>query len=51
MKLWGTETGQCIKRSSNGKNPYVIRFHPEADGKNMLLAGMSDKKIIHKLLI
>ena len=30
MKLWGTETGQCIKRSSNGKTPYVIRFHPEA---------------------
>lgn len=31
MKLWDTETGQCIKRFSNGKIPYVIRFHPDPD--------------------
>lgn len=23
MKLWDTETGQCIKRFSNGKTPYI----------------------------
>lgn len=46
MKLWDTETGQCLKRFSNGKIPYVIRFHPDEDKQNIFLAGMSDKKII-----
>ena len=46
MKLWDTETGQCIKRFSNGKIPYVIKFHPDDDKQNIFLAGMSDKKII-----
>lgn len=46
MKLWDTETGQCIKRFSNGKIPYVVRFHPDEDKQHIFLAGMSDKKII-----
>jgi len=46
MKLWDTETGQCVKRFSNGKIPYVIRFHPDQDKQHIFLAGMSDKKII-----
>lgn len=46
IKLWDTETGQCIKRFSNGKIPYVIKFHPDEDKQNIFLAGMSDKKII-----
>jgi hypothetical protein len=46
MKLWDTETGQCIKRFGNGKIPYVVRFHPDQDKQNVFLAGMSDKKII-----
>jgi len=46
MKLWDTETGQCLKRFSNGKIPYVIRFHPDEDKQHIFLAGMSDKKII-----
>lgn len=46
MKLWDTETGQCIKRFSNGKTPYVIKFHPDEDKQNIFMAGMSDKKII-----
>jgi WD40 repeat protein len=46
MKLWDTETGQCIKRFGNGKIPYVVRFHPDADKQHIFLAGMSDKKII-----
>ncbi|KAJ6574635.1 pre-mRNA splicing factor [Mycena capillaripes] len=46
MKLWDTETGQCLKRFSNGKIPHVIRFHPDEDKQNVFLAGMSDKKII-----
>lgn len=46
MKLWDTETGQCIKAFSNGKTPYVLRFHPDDDKQHIFLAGMSDKKII-----
>jgi pre-mRNA-processing factor 17 len=46
MKLWDTETGQCIKRFGNGKIPYVVRFHPDEDKQHIFLAGMSDKKII-----
>ena len=46
MKLWDTETGQCLQRFSNGKIPYVIRFHPDEDKQHIFLAGMSDKKII-----
>jgi hypothetical protein len=46
MKLWDTETGQCLKRFSNGKIPYVVRFHPDVDKQHIFLAGMSDKKII-----
>lgn len=46
MKLWDTETGQCIKAFSNGKIPYVVRFHPDEDKQHIFLAGMSDKKII-----
>ncbi|KIJ68705.1 hypothetical protein HYDPIDRAFT_106945 [Hydnomerulius pinastri MD-312] len=46
MKLWDTETGQCLKRFSNGKTPYVVRFHPDEDKQHVFLAGMSDKKII-----
>ncbi|CAK5279919.1 unnamed protein product [Mycena citricolor] len=46
MKLWDTETGQCLKRFSNGKIPHVIRFHPDQDKQHIFLAGMSDKKII-----
>lgn len=46
MKLWDTETGQCLKAFSNGKIPHCIRFHPDEDKQNIFLAGMSDKKII-----
>lgn len=51
MKLWDTETGQCLKRFSNGKIPYVIRFHPDQDKQHIFLAGMSDKKIVQVCLI
>jgi len=46
MKLWDTETGQCLQRFNNGKIPYVVRFHPDEDKQHIFLAGMSDKKII-----
>ena len=46
MKLWDTETGQCISAFSHGKIPHVVRFHPDEDKQHTFLAGMSDKKII-----
>lgn len=49
MKLWDTETGQCLQRFSNGKIPYVVKFHPDEDKQHIFLAGMSDKKIIQVL--
>lgn len=51
MKLWDTETGQCLNRFSNGKTPYVVRFHPDDDKQHIFLAGMSDKKIIQVCLL
>lgn len=46
MKLWDTETGQCISRFSTGKTPHVIRFNPGPEKSHQFLAGMSDKKIV-----
>ena len=45
MKLWDTETGQCISKFTTGKTPHCIRFQP-TDGANEFIAGMSDKKIV-----
>eukprot|EP00897_Mesotaenium_endlicherianum_P008619 jgi/Mesen1/7786/ME000408S06893 len=46
IKLWDTETGKCISSFSTGKVPYVVKLHPDEDKQNILLAGMSDKKIM-----
>lgn len=46
MKLWDTETGQCISKFTTGKLPYVVKIHPDQDKQHEFLAGMSDKKIV-----
>ncbi|KAK3283548.1 hypothetical protein CYMTET_8758 [Cymbomonas tetramitiformis] len=46
IKLWDTETGQVINTISTGKTPFVVKFHPDEDKQNVLLAGFSDKKIV-----
>ncbi|CAK9187454.1 unnamed protein product, partial [Ilex paraguariensis] len=46
IKYWDTETGQVISTFSTGKVPYVVRLNPDEDKQNVLLAGMSDKKIV-----
>ncbi|CAI5497908.1 unnamed protein product [Closterium sp. Naga37s-1] len=46
IKLWDTETGQVTGTFSTGKIPYVVKLHPDDDKQNILLAGMSDKKIM-----
>ncbi|KAK1338116.1 hypothetical protein QTO34_001226 [Cnephaeus nilssonii] len=46
LKLWDTETGQCISRFTNRKVPYCVKFNPDEDKQNLFVAGMSDKKIV-----
>ncbi|MEE6476009.1 hypothetical protein FKM82_010940 [Ascaphus truei] len=46
LKLWDTETGQCISRFTNRKVPYCVKFNPDEDKQSLLVAGMSDKKIV-----
>jgi len=46
IKLWDTETGQCLRAFSNGKIPYVVKFNPDSDKQHNFLVGMNDKKIV-----
>ncbi|KAK3443135.1 pre-mRNA-processing factor 17 isoform X1 [Eucalyptus grandis] len=46
IKYWDTETGKVISTFSTGKIPYVVKLHPDDEKQNILLAGMSDKKIV-----
>lgn len=46
MKVWDTETGQCIGRFSTGSTPHVVRWQPEDRGGKEFLAGMHDNKIV-----
>ena len=44
LKLWDTETGECITALTNRKPPYCIKVHPK--DPNTLLAGCSNKHIV-----
>ncbi|XP_006826002.1 pre-mRNA-processing factor 17-like [Saccoglossus kowalevskii] len=46
IKLWDTETGQCISRFTNRKVPYCVRFNPAEDKQHLFVTGMADKKIV-----
>ncbi|KAK7027292.1 pre-mRNA-processing factor 17 [Halocaridina rubra] len=46
IKLWDTETGDCVSRFTSRKIPYCVKFHPEEDKQNLFVAGTSDKKIV-----
>jgi pre-mRNA-processing factor 17 len=46
VKLWNTETGQCLQRFTNGKMAYCLKFHPDEENSHLFLAGMSNNKII-----
>lgn len=47
IKLWDTETGQCIRKFSNRKFAYCIRFNVADEAhSHYFLSGMSDKKIL-----
>ncbi|KAI3340750.1 WD40-repeat-containing domain protein [Ustulina deusta] len=43
MKLWDTETGQCLSKFTTGKTPNVVRFNPSAEHSTEFLAGVSNK--------
>lgn len=46
IKLWNTETGQCISRFTSRKIPYCCKFNPDDDKQHLFVAGTSDKKIV-----
>lgn len=46
IKLWDTETGQCISRFATNKIPYCVKFNPDHDKQHLFVAGTSDKKIV-----
>ncbi|KAK4159532.1 WD40-repeat-containing domain protein [Cladorrhinum sp. PSN259] len=46
IRLWDTETGQCINRFNCGKTPHVIKFNPSAENGHEFLAGLSDNRIL-----
>ncbi|XP_069705332.1 pre-mRNA-processing factor 17 [Periplaneta americana] len=46
IKLWDTETGECVSRFTSRKIPYCAKFHPDEDKQHLFVAGTSDKKII-----
>lgn len=45
IKLWDTETGECLAQFTTGKIPNAVKFNPSDN--NEFLAAMSDRKIIH----
>ena len=46
MKLWDTETGQCINRFRTGKTPHCLVFNPSVEAAHEFLSGMSNNKIL-----
>lgn len=46
IKLWDTETGDCVSRFTSRKIPYCVKFHPDEEKQNLFVAGTSDKKIV-----
>lgn len=46
LKLWDTETGECVGRFTNKKVPYCVKFNPDDDKQHLFVGGLSDKKIV-----
>lgn len=46
IKLWDTETGECVSRFTNNKIGYCVKFNPDDDKQHLFLVGTSDKKIV-----
>ena len=46
VKLWDTETGQCVSRHTTGKIPFCGRLHPLPAHAHECLVGQSDRLIV-----
>eukprot|EP00124_Ichthyophonus_hoferi_P004749 Ihof_evm1s566 gene=Ihof_evmTU1s566 len=46
VKLWDTESGECLARYTTGKVPYCVKFNPAPDKQHFIVAGCADKKIV-----
>ena len=46
IKLWDTETGECVNRFTNKKIGYCVKFNPDDDKQHLFVVGTSDKKIV-----
>ena len=46
VRLWDTETGQMIRKFTNKKIPYCVKFNPNEDKQHLFVAGTQDKKIL-----
>jgi len=46
LKLWDTETGECISAFTNKKLPYCVKLNPDDDKQNVIMAGCSNKHIV-----
>ena len=46
VRLWDTETGQCIRKFGNKRVPYCVKFHPQDSKQNLFVAGTAEKKVV-----
>ena len=46
IKLWDTETGECINRFTSNKVGHCVRFNPDEDKQDLFVVGTADKKIV-----
>lgn len=46
MKLWDTETGNCVRKFTNNKMAYCLKFNPDPECAHLFLSGMANKKIL-----
>jgi pre-mRNA-processing factor 17 len=45
IRLWDTETGECLLTVSLAREPICVKFHPAEDKQNLFVTGGYDKKI------
>jgi WD40 repeat protein len=46
VKVWDTETGQCISRHTSKKVPFCAKIQPSPSLSHEFLVGQSDKKVV-----
>lgn len=46
IKLWDTETGECVGRYTSNKVGYCVKFNPDDDKQHLFVVGTADKKIV-----